>query len=165
MAQTLKTKMIDMAGLTLIVGGLRLASKPGTIGSAIEGGTGDFSTAGKIVSTGPSSGVGYAAGAGGAVVQGTNRTTGVTLNKITGTVTLFAAAPTVGTYTTFTLTNSAIGANDIVVAMTTGSASNVYSTVCAGVAAGSCKIAVTTISGTTSDSAVVQFAVIKGAAA
>lgn len=165
MAQTLKTKFVDMAGLSLIVGGLRIASKPGQIGTALEGSTGDFTTAGKIVSTSPSAGVGYAAGAGGAVTQGTNRTTAVTLSKVTGAITLFAAAPTVGTYTTFTLTNTQIGANDIVVAMTTGSASNVYSTVCSGVAAGSCKISVTTISGTTSDSAVVQFAVIKGAVA
>lgn len=165
MAQTLKTKFIDMAGLTLIVGGIRVASKPGQIGTALEGTSGDFSTAGKIVSSSPSAGVGYATGAGGAVTQGTSRATGVTLNKVTGQVTLFAAAPST-TATTFTLTNSAIGATDVVVVSISGNnAANTYFSSAHSVAAGSCKISVYSAAGTTSDSAVVNFTVIKGVAA
>lgn len=143
-----KSRTLNFSGMTIQCEGIEVGSVKNSIGGS------------------PSSTIGFGSGkgVGGAVTQGTNRTTGVTLSKLTGAITLFAAAPTVGTYTTFVLTNTLIGANDIVVAMTTGNAANVYSTVVSGVAAGSCKISVTTVSGTTSDSAVVTFAIIRGAA-
>lgn len=65
---------------------------------------------GAITSNG--AGIGYATGAGGTVSQGTNRTTGVTLNKLCGNITMFSAAQASQALVTFTLTNSFIAATD-----------------------------------------------------
>lgn len=69
---------------------------------------------GGAVLAGPG-GVGYGTGAGGAIVQATSKSTGVTLNKATGQITLNAAALAAGTVASFVLTNSAIAAGDILV--------------------------------------------------
>lgn len=58
-------------------------------------------------------GIGYSTGAGGSVIQATNRTTGVALNKRTGFILTNAASLAAGTEVIFTLTNSLIGANDL----------------------------------------------------
>ena len=59
---------------------------------------------GAVTSSG-TAGVGYATGAGGAVTQITSRTTGVTLDKTTGSITLVRAAGS-PTLASFTVTNS-----------------------------------------------------------
>lgn len=59
-------------------------------------------------------GIGYTTGAGGAVTQATSRTTGVTLNKLTGTITMFSAAQASQALVTFTFTNSFIASTDYV---------------------------------------------------
>jgi len=61
-----------------------------------------------------SSGIGYAIGSGGQIVQATNKTTGVTLNKLTGNIIMSSAALASATTVNFVLTNSFIGANDFV---------------------------------------------------
>jgi hypothetical protein len=115
---------------------------------------------------------GYASG--GAEVQGTSRTTAVTLNALTGQITLFAAAISGHEADEFTLNNTAIGANDvIVVGIKSGCAAGTrkyYQVHVVASAAGSCVIAVGNIdnanipsSGT--DSPVLQFVVLKGAIA
>ncbi|TIX30002.1 MAG: hypothetical protein E5V37_18455 [Mesorhizobium sp.] len=58
-------------------------------------------------------GIGYATGAGGTVTQATSKSTGVTLNKACGQVTMNNAALAAGTIVSFVLTNSAIAATDI----------------------------------------------------
>lgn len=58
--------------------------------------------------------VGYEAGSGGAVTQATNRTTGVTLNKICGTITTDDASLAAGAEATFTVTNDKVAATDVV---------------------------------------------------
>lgn len=68
----------------------------------------------KIVSVGPTSGIGYATGAGGTVSQLTNKSTGVTLNTVTGTITMNNASLAADTSVSFTLTNSAIAATDAI---------------------------------------------------
>lgn len=114
-------------------------------------------------STSPTQGIGYATGAGGAVTQITSRTTGVTLNKVTGAITLVSAAGSATPFS-FTLTNSTIGANDCVV-VCQKSGTDLYSVQEAtNVAAGSCKITLATSGGTTTEQPVFQFVVIKGAA-
>ncbi len=65
---------------------------------------------GAITSSG--GGIGYATGNGGAVTQATNKSTGVTLNKVTGEITLNNAALAAATIVSFTLTNSTIAATD-----------------------------------------------------
>lgn len=66
-----------------------------------------------IVSTGSTDGIGYAAGAGGSVIQGTSKATTVILNKVTGEITMNGAILNAATIVSFTLTNSAIAANDV----------------------------------------------------
>jgi len=58
------------------------------------------------------SAIGYRTGFGGTVTQGTNKATGVTLDKICGQITLNAALLAANTTVTFTLTNSKITAED-----------------------------------------------------
>lgn len=108
-----------------------------------------------------SAGIGYKTGAGGAVTQLTNRTTGVTLNKASGAITLFAAAPAVGTWVSCTVTNSAVAATDTVSA-SVKSGTNTYICHVTAIAAGSFQLSFTSIVGTASDSPVINFNVIKG---
>lgn len=116
-----------------------------------------------IKSINSTAGIGYATGAGGAVTQITSRTTGVTLNTVSGAITLFAAAPAVGTWVSFTVTDSAVAATDVVkVAFKSGT--NTYIGHVTAVAAGSFQISFTSIVGTASDSPVINFAVIKAVA-
>ena len=108
-------------------------------------------------------GLGYSTGSGGAVTQGTSRTTGVTLNKTNGAITLFSAAG-VATYTTFTVTNSTVAATDTVIACQK-SGTNTYEVFVTAVAAGSFNITFASVSGTATDSPVFNFAVIKAVTA
>lgn len=70
---------------------------------------------GSILSSHPTEGMGYRSGAGGTVVQGTSKATGVTLNKVCGAITLNAASLAAATIVAFPLTNSAIVAGDVLV--------------------------------------------------
>jgi hypothetical protein len=106
--------------------------------------------------------IGYVTGTGGVVTQGTSRTTGVTLDKLTGAITLFTAAGT-SAYTSFTVTNSLIAATDVVI-VNQKSGTNIYETFVTAVAAGSFRITFSSVSGTASDAPVFNFAVVKGAA-
>jgi len=117
---------------------------------------------GAIVSTG-TAGVGYATGAGGAVTQLTSRTTGVTLNKRCGAITMFSAAGS-ATAATFTVTNSTVGANDVII-LNQASGTNLYDLLVTAVAAGSFNITFLTTGGTATDAPVINFAVIDGVAA
>jgi hypothetical protein len=117
---------------------------------------------GAVVSTG-TAGIGYATGAGGAVVQGTSRTTGVTLNKRCGTITMFSAAGS-ATAATFTVTNSTVSANDVII-LNQASGTNVYFLVVTAVAAGSFNITFLTTGGVATDTPVINFAVIDGVVA
>lgn len=113
--------------------------------------------------------LGYGAGGGGTVTQLTSRTTGVTLNKPTGAITLFAAGLAGHSADEFTLTNSFIGANDIVLAcIKSGCAAGTrkyYQVHVVEVSAGSCIIAVGNLNNSSiaSESPTIQFTVIKGA--
>ena len=117
---------------------------------------------GTIVSTG-TAGVGYATGAGGTVTQGTSRVTGVTLNKTTGAITLFSAAGTT-TAATFTVTNSTVAATDVII-VNQKSGTDLYDLMVTAVAAGSFNITFRTTGGTTTETPVFNFAVIKAVAA
>jgi len=117
---------------------------------------------GTIVSTG-TAGVGYATGAGGTVTQTTSRTTGVTLNKTTGAITLFSAAGS-ATATTFTVTNSTVAATDVII-LNQKSGTDLYDLMVTAVAAGSFNITFRTTGGTTTETPVFNFAVIKAVAA
>jgi hypothetical protein len=71
-----------------------------------------LSASGVITSSG--GGIGYVTGAGGTISQLTSRTTGVTLNKLSGTITMFSAAQAAQALVTFTFTNSNIASTDYI---------------------------------------------------
>jgi hypothetical protein len=62
-----------------------------------------------------SGGIGYGAGSGGTVTQGTDKSTAVTLNKMSGQITTHAASLAGGASVVFIVNNSLFGANDVVV--------------------------------------------------
>ena len=107
--------------------------------------------------------LGYGAGAGGAVTQATSRTTGVTLNKAAGAITLVSAAGSTA-WQSFTVTNSAVGANDTV-NVCQKSGTDLYEIHVTAVAAGSFRISFRTTGGITTEQPVFNFAVVKGAIA
>jgi hypothetical protein len=125
--------------------------------------SGNQTASGALTSNGPTSGVGYSAGAGGAVTQLTSRTTGVTLNTVTGAITLVSAAGS-ATPASFTVTNSAVAATDIIV-VSQKSGTDKYEIFVTAVAAGSFVITSFTTGGTTTEQPVFSFAVVKGVAA
>ena len=117
---------------------------------------------GAVTSSG-TAGVGYATGAGGAVTQITSRTTGVTLNKTTGAITMFSAAGTT-TAATFVVTNSTVAATDVII-LNQKLGTDLYDLMVTAVAAGSFNLTFRTTGGTTTETPVFNFAVIKAVAA
>ena len=118
--------------------------------------------AGEIVC---SSKIGYATGTGGTVTQATNKSTGVTLNKLSGQITMNGAQLNRNTGVSFTLTNSFIAATDVVVLnIASGATANAYLLTVDAIAAGSCRVHLHNIlSGSDlSEAVVLNFVVIKG---
>ena len=58
---------------------------------------------------------GYGAGSGGVITQATSKSTGVTLNKVSGQITMNAAALAAATTVSFRLTNTLISASDVLI--------------------------------------------------
>ena len=110
----------------------------------------------------PTTGVfGYVNGTG-TITQATNKATGVTLNSPSGQITLNGAALAANTTVSFTLTNSSITANDILILnhLSAGTAGSYLLNAQAG--AGSASINVRNITaGSLSEAIVIGFAVIK----
>ena len=101
---------------------------------------------------------------GGTVAQATNKGTAVTLNTLSGQITLQNTEITNGNQATFTLNNSKIGANDIVVVNhhSVGTLGG-YVISAHTVTAGSCKFTISNQSGgALSEAIVLSFAVIGG---
>lgn len=115
-------------------------------------------------------GVGYATGAGGAVTQATNRTTAVTLSKLTGAITTNNASLAAETSAAFTVTNTLVALGDVIVAcQQSGSNGGNTDIIVTTVAAGSFIISVVNnnASGGTAETGaiIINYAVIKGVAA
>lgn len=108
-------------------------------------------------------GLGYTTGSGGTVTQGTSRTTGVTLNKTNGAITMFSAAGSV-VAATFTVTNSTVAATDTII-LNQKSGTNLYILLVTAVAAGSFNITFYTTGGVATDAPVINFSVIKAVTA
>lgn len=119
---------------------------------------------GPIVSSG--GGIGYAASASGKVVQANSKSTSVTLNKLSGEITLSSMSLAPATTASFTLVNGLIAAGDLLILNhVSGGTPGSYQLNAHGAAAGSVVIDVTNI-GTAplSEAIVVGFAIIKGGA-
>jgi hypothetical protein len=130
----------------------------------IDGGTIGATTPSTIVGTTvyATTEIGYSAAAQGAVTQATSKSTGVTLNKSAGQITMNDAALANATNVSFTLTNSTISAKDVVVlSVSSGATAGAYNCWISGKATGSCTITLRNLSGgSLSEAVVINFAVI-----
>ena len=107
--------------------------------------------------------IGYAAAAQSTVTQLTDKSTGVTINASAGRITMNNATLNATTNVAFTMTNSKISANDVVIVNVAGGvASNVtYNCWVSGHTAGSCAFVLRNISaGSLSEAVVLNFAII-----
>ena len=113
--------------------------------------------------------LGYSSAAQGTVTQATDKSTGVTLNKSAGRITMNNAALAGATAVSFTLTNSLISANDTIIVCvssnTTGSAAGAYTTYVSYLAAGSALITLRNLTAATSysEAVIINFSIIHGA--
>ena len=108
-------------------------------------------------------GIGYSTGAGGAVTQATSKATGVALNRASGQITLNAANLAADTTVSFTFTNTAIAATDVLLMnhISGGTAGSYLLN--AQCAAGSALINVRNITaGALAEAIVIQYVVFKG---
>lgn len=107
--------------------------------------------------------IGYATGAQGTVTQATSKSTGVTLNKSSGQITMDGAALNTLTNVTFTLTNSVLSAKDVLILNVTNGTSGAYNCWVSSMGAGSATITLRNISGSSlSEAIVINFAIIHG---
>ena len=112
--------------------------------------------------------IGYSTAAQGTVTQATDKSTGVTLNKSAGRITMNNASLAAGAAVSFILTNSLISINDVLIvnvsSNTTGSALGVYTTYVSYLAAGSALITLRNLSAATaySEAVIINFAIIHG---
>jgi hypothetical protein len=105
--------------------------------------------------------IGYAAAAQGAVTQATSKSTGVTLNKSAGQITLNAASLDATTNVTFTLTNSLLTAKDVLILNVTNGTSASYNAFVSSMTAGSATITLRNISaGALAEAVILNFAII-----
>jgi hypothetical protein len=112
--------------------------------------------------------IGYSSAAQGAVTQATDKSTGVTLNKSAGRITMNNAALAGGAVASFVLTNSTISANDTMIVCvssnTTGSAAGAYTTYVSYLSTGTALISLRNLSATSySEAVIINFSIIHGA--
>lgn len=143
-------------------------------GNAIHG---NISTAGLITATGniistgnilaaDGGAVGYTNGAGGTVSQTGNKSGGVTLNKITGEITMQNTALAGNNSVSFTLTNNTIGARDLLLINLVGGGTAGAYYFGANCTTGSAIITVANrTGGSLSEALVLRYAVIRGSIA
>jgi len=150
----------NVTGANLVTGGVLSVTGNANVGNIGTSGlvvaTGNV-TGGNIRTTGS---IGYITGAGATVVQDTSRTNGVTINAITGAITLVSAAGS-ATFATFTVTNNKVAATDVII-VNQKSGTDLYQIFVTAVAASSFNITFATTGGTTTEQPVFNFAVIKG---
>jgi hypothetical protein len=105
--------------------------------------------------------LGYSTGSGGNVVQATSKTTAVTLNKSAGRITTAATSMTTNQSMYFTLNNTQISANDVVVLNASGR-NSAYLVTTQSVHAGNANVRIVNVTaGTLAETVDINFAVIK----
>ena len=129
--------------------------------------TGAISATTTILSSGATSGIGYGTGAGGAVTQITSASTGVTLNTVCGQITTVALTTAAAAEERFTVTNSAVDANDVVALSTTYNGAGTPMLSVQKMAAGAFDITITNVHAANAFDAVmvINFVVIKAVVA
>ena len=106
--------------------------------------------------------LGYTNGSYGTVTQLTNKATGVTLNKTCGSITMASAQLAPSAQVAFTMTNSAISANDtVIINIASGGTLYAYLIGITAVADGSCSINVKNVSNNAySEALVINYSVL-----
>jgi hypothetical protein len=107
--------------------------------------------------------IGYTANAQGAVTQLTSKSTAVTLNKSAGRITMNNAELAATTNVSFTLNNSLISANDVLILTVSGgnATAATYNCFVNSLAAGTASITLRNISaGSLSEAIIINFAII-----
>ena len=108
--------------------------------------------------------IGYVSGS--AVTQLTSKATGVTINSPAGAITTHDASLVGDAEVTFTVTNSEVAATDVVVvSVQTGASTGLYLAFVSAVAAGTFDITISNLGATAGETVVLNYAVIKAAAA
>ena len=118
---------------------------------------------GKVMAVSPTGGIGYGTGAGGTVAQSASKSTAISLSKVSGAITMNAAALAAATIVTFTWTNTAVAATDVIVTNhISGGTLGGYSINCRATGAGTaaCDVRNNT-AGSLSEAIVIQYAVVK----
>lgn len=138
---TIGTTTIPFGGSVTGLAGLTSFSTATGFGASISG---NISCGGSVLSSAQTSGIGYTTGAGGTVTQATSKVTGVTLNRVCGTITTAADSLAATTAATFTVTNSAVAINDVIVVNLRSGYTNLsdYEVYVGGNAAGSFQISI-----------------------
>jgi len=104
---------------------------------------------------------GYTTDAQGSVTQATSKSTAVTLNKSAGKITMDAASLGATTNVTFTLNNSLISPNDVLILNVYGGTSGSYNAWVSGLSAGAATITVRNITaGALAEAIAINFALI-----
>ena len=107
--------------------------------------------------------IGYSAAGQGTVTQATSKSTGVTLNKSAGQITMNGAALAGATAVSFTLTNSTISTKDVIIlTIGSGATATAYTAYVSSMAAGSAVITLRNLTASTSysEAVVVNFAIL-----
>jgi hypothetical protein len=105
--------------------------------------------------------LGYTPAGQGTVTQATSKSTAVTLNKPAGQITMNGAALAATTNVSFTLNNSYISANDVIVLNVNGGTTAAYNVYTSVLGAGSASITLRNITaGSLSEAVVLNFALI-----
>ena len=108
--------------------------------------------------------IGYSIAAQGTVTQATSKSTGVTLNKSNGQITMNNASLAAGTTVLFTLTNSLLSIKDVlIVNVGSGGTSGAYWPYVANIAAGTAVIGLyNNTSNALGEAVVINYAIIHG---
>jgi hypothetical protein len=123
-----------------------------------------LTVSGTLRATSPTAGIGYGTGSGGTVTQTTSKSNAVTLNAVSGQITLNTFSLSAATNVSFTLSNSAISTNDLIITnIDSGGTLGAYQVWVSAVGTGSASLTVRNVSASTlTESPVIIFALIKG---
>jgi hypothetical protein len=151
---------------SLLTGSFELQSGTTMVwgGGTLDATTGAFTTFGSILAVSNSYGIGYGAGAGADVTQGTNKTTGVAINAMCGQITTANSSLASGAKATFTVNNTSCGDTDLVIVnVVGGGTSKSYAAYISAVNLNAFDITLENISGgALAEAVVIGFAIIKG---
>ncbi len=117
---------------------------------------------GGVIANDATTGIGYGAGAGGAVTQLVSSSTAVTINKVCGQITTVALTTAGAAEEAFVVNNTAAGANDVIVVSTTYAGAGKPIVFVTNQAANAFTVNITNVSASALDAVcVINFAIIK----